>query len=76
MLLHPENFRPSGGEKQICFEGTSTISNAIIDDYLSEIINLLDRIILTANQVIKLDRKEKIVDYKENPKLFKNSSTE
>ncbi len=45
------------GEKQICFDGTSTISNAIINDYLREIINLLDRIILTANQVIKLDKK-------------------
>ena len=51
------NLDQAAGEKQIYFEGTSTISNAIINDYLREIINLLDRIILTANLVIKLDKK-------------------
>ena len=44
-------------EKHICFENTSTISNITINDYLREIINLLDQIILAANQIIRLDRK-------------------
>jgi hypothetical protein len=51
------NLDLTSGEKQIWFEDKATFSQAKIDAYLQETSNLLDRIIIAANQVIKLDKK-------------------
>ena len=65
------NLDEATGEKEICFENKATISNVTISDYLREITTLLDRIILLANQVIKLDKNQKkIVDYRRKSKNY------
>ncbi|MEK9570811.1 MAG: hypothetical protein VW124_17465, partial [Paracoccaceae bacterium] len=51
------NLDQTTGEKQIWFEGKANISKVRIDAYLQEISNLLDRMIIAANQIIKLDKK-------------------
>jgi len=51
------NLNLTSGEKQIWFEDKASLSKAKIDAYLQENSNLLDRIIIAANQVIKLDKK-------------------
>ena len=51
------NLDQTTGKKQIWFESEVNISRARIDAYLQEISNLLDRMIIAANQIIKLDKK-------------------
>lgn len=50
------NLDQTTGEKKIWFESEVNISRARIDAYLQEISNLLDRMIIAANQIIKLDK--------------------
>jgi vacuolar-type H+-ATPase subunit I/STV1 len=55
------NLDQTTGEKQIWFKSEVSISRAGIDAYLQKISNLIDRMIIAANQIIKLDKKpEKI----------------
>ena len=52
------NLDQTTGEKQIWFEGKTNISRAKIDAYLQELSILLDRMIIAANQIIKLDKSQ------------------
>ena len=67
------NLDEATGEKR--FVLVATISNVTISDYLREITTLLDRIILLANQVIKLDKKSEKNRGLENPKNYYQIST-
>ena len=52
------NLDQTTGEKQIWFTDKANISKVRIDAYLQEISNLLDRMIVVSEQVIKLDKKQ------------------
>jgi len=52
------NLDQTTDEKQIWFTDKANISKVRIDAYLQEISNLLDRMIVVSEQVIKLDKKQ------------------
>ena len=52
------NLDQTTGEKQIWFEDKTNIPRAKIDAYLQDLSILLDRMIIAANQIIKLDKSQ------------------